>query len=302
MSIFWTFLKWRLGLVRAETKKRLPYLPQSVPADLVRINNPDDSEVQLTWVGHSTFLVQVAGLNILTDPIWSTRASPVQWAGPKRQARPGIRFEDLPPIDVVLVSHTHYDHLDRSTILRLTGAPHYVVPERVAPWFVVEGIVNVTELSWWQSTRVGELKITAVPAKHWSKRWVYRTENTGWCGYVLETPVGVIYFVGDTGYHESYFKDIGKRFPAIDIALVPIGAYYPRSVFGRFHIDPREAVQLHKEVGARKSIGMHWGVFKLTQEPLQEPPLELSRQRAAAGVSASEFSVMKIGETRYEHR
>lgn len=302
MSIFWAFLTWRFGLVCAETKKRLPYLPQSVPADLLCINNPDVSKMQLTWVGHSTFLLQVAGLNILTDPIWSNRASPVQWAGPKRQARPGIRFEDLPPIDIVLVSHTHYDHLDRSTILGLTGAPHYVVPERVAPWFAGESIVNVTELSWWQSTRVGELKITAVPAKHWSKRWVYRTENTGWCGYVLETPVGVIYFVGDTGYHESYFKDIGKRFPVINIALVPIGAYYPRSVFGRFHIDPREAVQLHKEVGARKSIGMHWGVFKLTQEPLQEPPLELSRQRAAAGVSASEFSVMKIGETRCEHR
>jgi L-ascorbate metabolism protein UlaG (beta-lactamase superfamily) len=298
MGTLWKFLKWRFMLARSDRKDSPKYLPEYAQPDLARIHNPDPSKVQLTWVGHSTFLIQVAGMNILTDPIWSQRASPVRWVGPRRSARPGIIFKDLPRIDLVFISHTHYDHLDRPTILKLGPAPRYVVPEGVAPWFAKEGISNVTELSWWKSETAGALSITAVPAKHWSKRWVYVDEHMGWGGYVIQSPAGAIYFAGDTGYHDEYFKEIGKRFPDIDLALIPIGAYYPRTVFGRFHIDPREALQVHKETGAKKSIGMHWGTFKLTQEPLQEPPQELARQREVAGMSSEEFSEMKIGETR----
>jgi L-ascorbate metabolism protein UlaG (beta-lactamase superfamily) len=298
MSILWAFIKWQFGFSGTERKNDPNYVPEYAQPDLEKIRNPDPSKTQLTWVGHSTFLIQVAGMNILTDPIWSQRASPVQWAGPKRQSRAGIRFEDLPKIDVVLISHTHYDHLDRNTILKLGNLPRYFVPERVGAWFANEGVTNVTELSWWKSGKAGALTISAVPAKHWSKRWAYGIEDMGWGGYVIESSAGTIYFAGDTGYHDEYFKEIGKKFPHIDVGLIPIGAYYPRPVFGRFHIDPEEAIKVHKEVGAKKSVGMHWGTFKLTQEPLGEPPLELARQREAADMSAEEFSAMKLGETR----
>jgi L-ascorbate metabolism protein UlaG (beta-lactamase superfamily) len=298
MSVLGAFLKWRFGASHAETKSP-PYVPEYASPDIARIQKPDREKIQLTWVGHATFLIQVAGINILTDPIWSERASPVSWLGPKRHARPGIRFEDLPRIDVVLVSHTHYDHLDRPTILRLGNAPLYIVPKRVGAWFKNENITNVVELPWWSKTAVQAITIHAVPAKHWSKRWLFGNEqDIGWSGYVVETPVGAVYFAGDTGYHPEYFKNIGKNFDNIDIGLIPIGAYYPQEVFGNYHIDPCEALEVHKEVGAKQSVGMHWGVFKLTQEPVAEPPVLLAKERDALNIQPREFSTMKIGETR----
>jgi N-acyl-phosphatidylethanolamine-hydrolysing phospholipase D len=298
LSILGAFLTRTFGASHLETKAP-PYVPEYASPDIVRIQKPNPQTIQLTWVGHSTFLIQVAGINILTDPIWSKRASPIGWLGPKRHARPGIRFHDLPPIDVVLVSHTHYDHLDRSTIIRLGNAPRYIVPKRVGTWFQNENITNVVELPWWSKTALQAVTIHAVPAKHWSKRWLFRNErDIGWSGYVVETPVGTVYFAGDTGYHPRYFKDIGKNFNNIDISLIPIGAYYPREVFGNYHIDPREALKVHKEVGAKQSVGMHWGVFKLTQESVAEPPLRLAEERDALNIQPQEFSVMKIGESR----
>ncbi len=154
------------------------------------------------------------------------------------------------------------------------------------------------ELLWWSNITVGPITIHAVPAKHWSKRYVLGDEDAGWGGYIIETPQGTIYFAGDTGYDPIYFKDIGKKFTNIDLGLIPIGAYYPREVFGRYHIDPPEALKVHKEIGAKQSIGMHWGVFELTQEPLDEPPLLLEKERAALNLPPQEFSTMKIGETR----
>jgi L-ascorbate metabolism protein UlaG (beta-lactamase superfamily) len=298
MSVLGAFLQWRFGASHAETKAP-PYVPEYASPDIARIQKPDREKIQLTWVGHATFLIQVAGINILTDPIWSERASPVSWLGPKRHARPGIRFEDLPRIDVVLVSHTHYDHLDRPTILRLGNAPWYIVPKRVGAWFKNENITNVVELPWWSKTAVRAITIHAVPAKHWSQRWLFGNEqDIGWSGYVIETPVGAVYFAGDTGYHPEYFKDIGKNFDNINIGLIPMGAYYPREVFGNFHLDPCEALEVHKEVGAKRSVAMHWGVFKLTQEPLAEPPVLLAKERDALNMQPQEFSTMKIGETR----
>ncbi|MGH7141255.1 MAG: MBL fold metallo-hydrolase [Minisyncoccia bacterium] len=297
MSILRTFLTWRFGASYTGSSA-LPYLPEYGTPDTARIENPDPKRIQLTWIGHATFLIQAAGMNILTDPIWSERASPV-WLGPKRHARPGIRFEDLPHIDAVLISHTHYDHMDRPTILRLGNAPRYIVPMRVGAWFKNEHIANVVELPWWNNTALQTITIHAVPAKHWSKRRLFRSEkDVGWGGYVIETPAGTVYFAGDTGYHAEYFKELGKRFDRIDIGLIPIGAYYPRQLFARYHIDPREALEIHKEIGARHSIGMHWGVFKLTQEPLGEPPMLLAKERSALRVPPREFSTMKIGETR----
>jgi N-acyl-phosphatidylethanolamine-hydrolysing phospholipase D len=292
------FIRWRWRLAKSDASTATPYVPQYSVPDLEKIKNPDPSKIQITWVGHSTFLIQVAGLNILTDPMWSARASPVQWAGPKRFARPGIALIDLPKIDVVLISHTHYDHLDRATIKNLGVSPRYVLPTNLGEWFHKLGMRNTTELAWWKSTKAGSLTVTAVPANHWSKRNLWGKSDAGWGGYMIESSSGVIYFAGDTGYHAEHFKEIGKRFPHIDLGLIPIGAYYPREIFGRYHIDPREAVIVHGEVGAKQSIGIHWGTFKLTQEPLDEPPTLLAHEVASAGLPVDEFSTMKIGETR----
>lgn len=299
MGAFLQILRWRLGLDKDDTHaSATPYVPQYAEPDLKRINRPDPSRIQITWVGHSTFLIQVAGKNILTDPTWGKRASPIRWLGPKRFARPGLAFTDLPHIDIVVISHSHYDHLDRPTIKKLGATPHYILPPNLGKWFTQLGISNTTELEWWSDTTIDGLRITAVPAKHWSKRSVWGKQDVGWGGYVIETPARNIYFAGDTGYHKEYFKEIGKRFPRIDLGLIPIGAYYPEWFFGRYHINPREAIVVHREVGAKKSIGMHWGTFKLTQEPLDEPPTYLASETASAKLPSDEFTTMKIGETR----
>ncbi len=275
-----------------------PYIPSYASPDLEKIHNPDPSRIQLTWIGHSTFLIQVAGINILTDPIWSARASPIAFIGPKRVAHPGITFANLPKIDLVLISHTHYDHLDRPTILKLGNAPHYIVPTGVSKWFDREKIINVSELSWWQKEMHDMVGITAVPAKHWSKRGLVGTDGAGWSGYLLETPAGNIYFAGDTGYDDEYFKEIGRRFNNIVLSLIPIGAYNPRWFMKRFHLNPPEAIHVHQEIGSKHSIGMHWGTIKLTSEPLAEPPLYLAREARAVGLPDDAFTVMKIGEMR----
>ena len=223
-------MKWRMGMSHGEVQPRpahVEYVPQYASPDLERIKNPDPTKIQITWVGHSTFLIQTSGLNIITDPIWSKRASPISFLGPKRHARPGMAFADLPKIDIVLISHTHYDHLDRPTIARLGNSPHYIVPPNVAKWFAQMGITNVTELPWWSDTKIADIEITAVPARHWSRRNFFGTSDAGWGGYVIESKAGTIYFAGDTGYHGEYFKEIGRRFSHIDLALIPIGAYYP---------------------------------------------------------------------------
>lgn len=300
LAFFIRLIKWRMGYTETDEapRRHVPYIPAYMDPAHDQIHNPDPSRIQITWVGHATFLIQVAGHTILTDPIWSERASPVSWLGPKRQARPGIAWGDLPKIDTVLISHTHYDHLDRPTIQKLGAIPQYVVPRGVGKWFASQKISSTTELSWWQNTRVGSLSITAVPANHWSKRNLFGTSGAGWGGYVVETPVGSIYFAGDTGAHNEYFKEIGKRFPSIDLSLIPIGAYYPQWIFGRYHVDPRDAVVIHKEVGSKKSIGMHWGTFKLTEEPMHEPSHLLAAEAALQELAHDAFVTFTIGETR----
>lgn len=293
--------KLLLGLKRETERTGIispPYIPNYAVPNAEAIAHPDRNAIQVTWIGHSTFLVQVAGVNILTDPIWSTRASPVSFVGPKRIAHPGIGFDKLPRIDIVLISHTHYDHLSLSAVRSLGNTPHYIVPTGVAKWFKRQKITNVSELAWWQKETRGPITVTAVPARHWSKRGLFGTDGAGWGGYMVETPQGQMYFAGDTGYDENYFKDIGKRFGNIVLSLIPIGAYSPRWFMHRFHVNPPEAIKIHQEVGSHRSIGMHWGTIPLTSEPLAEPPLYLEREAHAAGLSPEAFTVMHIGETR----
>lgn len=258
---------------------------------------PED-EVVITFVNHSTFLIQAGGINILTDPIWSERASPFQWIGPRRMRPPGIRFEDLPEIDLVLVSHNHYDHLDILTVRRLheTFSPVFVTPLGVSRILEENGITEFVELDWWGEHPFTErIAVTGVPAQHFSGRGLSDRDKTLWCGYMIGLPQGNIYFAGDTGYN-GIFKEIGRRFAPIRTALIPIGAYRPRWFMAPIHVDPEEAVLIHKDVGAERSIGMHFGTFPLADDGMYEPVDDLAKARAKYGLAEEEFRTLSEGE------
>ncbi len=259
------------------------------------------SDPTLTWIGHATFLLQINGSNILTDPHLTERASPLPFGPPARWVKPGLDFEDLPHIDAVVISHNHYDHLDLATVKKLAkqpgGAPQYLVPLGIQQWLADQGINRAEELDWWDQTSAVGLKFHFVPAQHFSSRNGADRNKTLWGGWIIEAPNFRFYFAGDTGYSRD-FADIGARFDSIDLAAIPIGAYDPRSVMGFMHVNPEEAVRIHQDVGARRSVGMHWGTFRLTVEPMDEPPQRLAKAAAQAGLEKDEFFVMQHGETR----
>ncbi|MCC5811378.1 MAG: MBL fold metallo-hydrolase [Ectothiorhodospiraceae bacterium] len=256
------------------------------------------TESTLTWIGHATFLIQLGGLNILTDPHLSPRAAPLQWLGPKRVMPPGLAFEDLPPIDLVVISHDHYDHLDDPTVRRLIGShqPHFFVPLRLGRWLRKRGAEHVTELDWWQAAGHGESRLTAVPVQHFSGRGPFHN-RTLWAGWMLELAGRKVFFAGDTGYSRD-FADIGRRFAPVDLALLPIGAYESRHFMKPVHVSPEEAVRIHHDIGARHSVAMHWGTFRLTQEPMNEPVERLQVALEGQGLRSEAFTVMQHGETR----
>jgi N-acyl-phosphatidylethanolamine-hydrolysing phospholipase D len=276
----------------------------TVPADVaaLRANRTDTT---VTWLGHATLLVQVAGLNLLTDPQFSARASPVSFAGPQRRIPLPLALADLPHIDVVLISHNHYDHLDRPTVLALAaqpgGAPRFLVPLGVDDWMRDQGIATVTAMDWWDVQRVGDVAIHFAPAHHWSARALGDRFATLWGSFVIErlpAPAYRIFFAGDTGYSPIFARDIPARFGPIDFAALPIGAYEPRWFMHNQHVDPAEAVRIHREIGSRQSLGIHWGTFELTDEPLDQPPRDLAAALRAQEVSAERFWLVKPGETR----
>ena len=263
----------------------------------LRANRSRDS---LTWIGHSTFLLQLGGLNLLTDPHFGGRASPLSFAGPARLTPPGMDLAALPPIDLVLVSHNHYDHLDEGSVRAIARAhpqAQFVVPLGLAAWFRRRGIERVTELDWWASAQLGAAKVSAVPVQHFSGRGIHDRDATLWCGFVVELAGRRVFFAGDTGYSKD-FADIAGRFPAMDLSLLPIGAYNPRWFMAPVHVDPAEAVRIHQDLRSRLSVAMHWGTFRLTAEPLDEPPHLLAQAMTAAGVAADKFVVFQHGETR----
>ncbi len=252
----------------------------------------------LTWIGHASFLLQFGGLNILTDPHLTRRTSPVSWAGPERLAPLGLDFPDLPKIDLVVISHSHYDHLDLPTVQRLAREhdPLFVVPLGLKKWFAENGMSRVNELDWWQSTEHADMRVHAVPVQHFSGRTATDRNRTLWAGFVLESGGKKVFFAGDTGYSKD-FADIGKKFAPIDLALIPIGAYNPRGFMRTVHVDPEEAVKIHRDIGSTFSVGMHWGTFRLTLEPLDEPPLKLAAALKTSGIVPDRFRVMQHGET-----
>ncbi len=303
---FGAILRCYLGLEPADPPAVPPELlprvfkPEVVPPDLEGIRSPDPGSVQVTWIGHSSFLVQVDGLNILTDPVFSRRVSPFRWIGPRRLAPPGLPFEDLPRIDAVLLSHNHYDHMDQRTLIRLGDRVRYFVPlghrRLLASW----GLFRVSELDWWETSTLGPMLIRAVPARHNSNRTPFDGDRALWAGWIMETKKGCLYFAGDTGYG-PHFREISVRRGPIRLALLPIGAYAPRSIVREVHMDPAEAVLAHLDLKAESSVAMHWGTFALSPSPplehMAEPPLYLRRVLRERGLGDDVFRLMKIGET-----
>ncbi len=294
-------IKWQLGPREKAPpflrRQRLDeYAPRSVEPDITAIQTPAADAIQITWIGHSTFLIQVDGVNILTDPIFSRRCSPLPFIGPKRRARPGLSLKKLPEIHLVLQSHDHYDHLDARTVRRLGNGPHYFTPAGLEQWFRKRGLTRVAELDWWQSADFNNLKLHAVPAQHFSGRNPYRRNATLWCGWVIESSLGNIYFAGDSGYCPA-FKEIGERFKRMKVAMIPIGAYRPRWLMSPVHVDPPQAVRIHQDVNAERSVAMHWGTFRLTDEPLAEPPVYLRQAVREAGLEQGAFLVPAFGES-----
>ena len=305
-------IKWRFEA----TRDGLPKPPRTptprVAPDLafVRANAAAGMAMvpAVTWIGHASTLIQAGAVNVLADPVFSERASPLAFIGPKRHVAPGLALADLPHVDAVVISHNHYDHLDVASVKGLDaqagGPPLFIVPLGVKAWLADLGITNAVELDWWQGTRVGAVEIVFTPSQHWSGRSLSDRMETLWGGYAIFAPDFQLYFAGDTAYSKD-FADIHARFAerhgagrGFDLALIPIGAYEPRWFMRPQHVDPTESVQIHRDVAAMHSIGIHWGTFELTDESLDEPPQALARAARAAGLSDDAFAVMAIGETR----
>lgn len=292
---FWDLLKWQL------TKEPGPWHPWTDephgPPPPARVG---PGELRVTFVNHATTLVQIDGLNILTDPVWSDRVSPVSFVGPTRVRPPGIRFEDLPKIDAVVVSHNHYDHLDLPTLWRLGEAhgPRYFVPLGNATTLNAAGIPNVAELDWWQTVELRNgVKLTAVPAQHGSNRGMADRNRTLWAGYVFHGAGGYAYFAGDTGFG-PHFAAIRERFGPPRLAILPIGAFRPAWFMHPVHVSPAEAVKAHLVMGAHRSVAMHFGTFRLADDGQDEPVEELVAARAVEGVHEDHFWVLGFGEGR----
>lgn len=291
--------------------QRLPKDPPrgSFPTATPTISYPraSDSYFSATWIGHSSALLQLGGINVLTDPVFSQRASPVQWAGPRRIMDPALGIDALPPIDVVLLSHNHYDHLDEHAVRRIAKAhPHvtWIVPLGLTAYIRNWGLRNIIELDWWQETSVIGLRVTATPARHFSARGVLDRNKSLWCGFAFERHGRRGYFAGDTAYHPE-FGAIGARFGPFDFVMIPIGAYDPRWFMNTMHVNPEEAVQIYQDlVSAHPDnphplmLAIHWGTFRLTDEAMDEPPRRAAARWAAVGLDADRLWIARFGETR----
>jgi len=287
-----SLLRWKLAGAAARW-------PRSVPVTPARPDARVDG-LRVTAVGHASTLVQAAGVNILTDPVWSERASPFRFAGPKRVTAPGIAWADLPPIDAVLLSHAHYDHLDIDTLRRLHARdrPLFAMPlgtDAVVKAAVPEARCVVGD--WWDRLPLGErIATTLTPANHWANRWPSDTRMMLWSGHWLNTPAGSLWFAGDTGYGDGdIFAAIRERLGSPDAALIPIGAYEPRWFMAAQHVDPAEAVRIFQDVDAGRALGIHWGTFQLTDEARDAPREALAAALAAAGIAADRFVAAEPG-------
>lgn len=285
------FLKWQLNRQNGPWRKWVEAKPGAKPPARV-----DGGKLRLTFINHATTLIQMDGVNILTDPIWSERCSPVSFAGPKRHRPPGIRFDDLPKIDVVLISHNHYDHLDLPTLrsLRDRHKPRIITHLGNGALLRRHDIDEVEELDWWQPANAS-VRISSVPAQHFSSRGISDRNANLWGGFVISGTSGNVYFAGDTGWG-NHFADIAARVGEIRLALLPIGAYLPRWFMRPAHISPAEAVDAHLALKAKTSVPMHYGTFNLGDDGEVEPVDDL--RRAIAAKKASGIEIFEFGEGR----
>lgn len=290
---------------RAPTPKR-GTLPVAAPE--IVYPRASESHVAATWIGHSTVLLQLGALNVLTDPVFCERAFPMQWLGPRRVMDPAIPLDDLPPLDVVLISHNHYDHLDRSAvrcIARAHARATWVVPLGLGAYIRGWGARQIVELDWWQEASIGSLSVTATPARHMSARRLGDRNRTLWSGFALHAGGVRVWFAGDTAYHPE-FTTIGARCGPFDLVLVPIGAYEPRWFMQMVHVNPEEAVRIYQDVvaghpdsAAPLMLAIHWGTFRLTSEPMDEPPGRVAARWREAGLQLDRLWVARFGETRH---
>lgn len=295
----WQWQRYRAGLPKAPAAPLMPVKPE---LDFLQANRQKTS---ITWIGHVTLLLQMGGLNILTDPHFSQRASPLSFAGPQRHQRPGVALEDLPRIDVVLLSHNHYDHLDVQSVKCLYaqagGPPLFLLPLGLARWFsrhITRGdSQHLRELDWWDEYLHRGTRFTFLPVQHWSSRTPWDRNRTLWGAWAAEHEAFRLFFSGDLGYSKD-IADIAACKSGFDLAAIGIGAYEPRWFMRNQHINPEEAVRIHQELSAKQSLGIHWGTFEgLTDEPLDEPPRALAAAREAAGLKPEQFFVLRHGET-----
>ncbi|KTC70242.1 outer membrane protein RomA [Legionella birminghamensis] len=271
--------------------------PESLPKiayPLLPANYPDGAMV--TFINHSTVLIQSKRVNVLIDPIFSYRASPFQWIGPARHREPGLAFDALPTIDVVLVSHNHYDHMDLNTLKSLEKRyhPQFIVPLGNKVILQRQGIKQVSELDWWENVQIKNTRISLLPARHDSRRGLYDLNKTLWGSFGLEIEGRKIYFAGDTGY-SPHFKEIKSHWGQPQLSFVPIGAYEPRALAKPYHLNPADAVRAHLDLGSRRSIGIHWGTFQLGAENFTQPVDDLALARKQYGLSAEQFFVIREG-------
>ena len=280
-------LRWKLTSQPERSPRFVSDVEQSRP-----LHRVEGSGTRTTLVNHSTVLLQQRGCNILTDPIWSERASPLSWIGPRRRRKPGVSWEDLPPIDAVLISHNHYDHLDLPTLRRLAarGGSTFIVPARLARLLRSENIVPVHELDWGESISLPGFTIHCVPALHFSSRSILDRNVTLWCGYVIERQERLVYFAGDTGFGR-HFTQIRERFGPPNLAFLPIGAYEPRWFMSAMHMAPQEAVRAHQILGAATSIAIHHGTFQLADDGIDTP-----KKQIKAYVQHESFLVLENGQ------
>jgi N-acyl-phosphatidylethanolamine-hydrolysing phospholipase D len=306
-SRFAGLLKWRWNRLRHPLPRDDGARSLHSVASSVRRPRAQPNEIAVTWVGHSTLLVQLGSLNVLTDPVWGERASPWRAIGPRRLVSAALPIDALPPIDIVLQSHNHYDHLDAWTVRALASAhpsARWIVPLRLGTLMRSLGVHEVLELDWWTDARLGSTTVACTPARHFSARTPLDRNRTLWCGFAVASPAGRFFYAGDTGLHPE-FERIGERFGPFAVSAIPIGAYEPRWFMQSVHVNPDDAVTAFRALHARhglspdaKMVGVHWGTFRLTDEPILDPPRRTRDVWSRAMLPAENLWILAHGETK----